>query len=157
MAITGKIEDILHQINLSEGIEKGLKYLQKNNLSRIFERTDIGCSNVVEIDGKNLFAVFSKYNTKVNTPPVFEGHRRYIDIQFIIKGEEQVFLTSGSVTNRGDYDEENDCLLCRSKSYSTIRLTPGIVAILFPEDWHAPGQQSVQTEEVLKVVMKVAL
>lgn len=157
MAITGKIEDILQQIKLSERIEEGLKYLQNNNFDEVFESIEIGGSKVVELDGKNLFAVFSKYTSKVNTPPVFEGHRKYIDIQFITKGEEQIFVTSGTVSDLGAYSDENDCQLCKSKQYSRFLISPGTAAILFPEDWHAPGQQSADAKDIYKVVVKVAI
>lgn len=157
MAIIGKIEDILNQNNLSEGVEKGLTFLQETNLLEIFTQIENGSSNVVEIDGKNLFAVFSCYASKLNTPPVFEGHRKYIDIQYIIKGEESIFVTSNLVTNLKEYDTENDCQLCQSNSYSIFLLTPGTVSVLYPEDWHAPGQQSGQSEKILKIVVKVAI
>ncbi|NQU54777.1 MAG: YhcH/YjgK/YiaL family protein [Bacteroidetes bacterium] len=157
MAIIGKPEDVLKQNNLSNRIEKGLTFLLETNLHEIFIQMENGGSNVVEIDGKNLFAVFSSYETKVNIPPIFEGHRKYIDIQYIIKGEELIFVTSNAGLNLGDYDNQNDCQLCQSELFSSFLLTPGTVSILYPEDWHASGQQSIQPEKILKIVVKAAI
>lgn len=157
MAIIGKIEDILNQNILSERVIKGLKYLQDTNLQEIFSGIERGKSNVVEIDGKNIFAVFSTYETKVNTPPTFEGHRKYIDIQFISKGEELIFVTSNEVSDLNEYSSENDCQLCKSEEFSTFLIQPGTAAILYPEDWHAPGQQSSSPETIYKIVVKVAV
>jgi len=157
MAIIGKIADILNQNILSERVEKGLKYLQEANLDEVFTQIENGEPNVVEIDGRNLFAVFSTYETKFNTPPVFEGHRKYIDIQFIIKGEESILVTSGKVSDLNEYSSENDCQLCKSQDYSTFLIQSGTAAILYPEDWHAPGQQSSNPETNYKIVVKVAV
>lgn len=157
MAIIGIIEDILKQNILTEGVGKGLKYLQETSLLEVFTQIENGESNLVEIDGRSLFAVFSTYKTKVNMPPVFEGHRKYIDIQFIIKGEESIFVTSSEVADLNEYSSENDCQLCKSQNYSTFLIQPGTAAIFYPEDWHAPGQQSVQPEQVFKVVVKVVI
>jgi biofilm protein TabA len=157
MAIIGKIEDILKQNSFSERIEKGLNFLSKTNLQEIFLGIENGSSNVIEIDGRNLFVVFSSYQIKVNTPPIFEGHQKYIDIQFIIKGEEAIFVTSGDVFDLNEYSSENDCQLCKSNSYSSFILKPGIASILYPEDWHAPGQQSNQPKNIKKIVVKVAI
>lgn len=157
MAILGKIEDLLFQNDISEEIKRGLAFLDVTNLQDIFLEIEKGGSNVVEIDGENLFAVFSSYNTKANIAPTFEGHRKYIDIQFTIKGEESVFVNSGEVFDLNNYDSDKDCQLCKSNSYSTFLLKPGITAILYPEDWHAPGQQSSQPARIQKIVVKVAI
>ena len=157
MAIIGKVEDILKQNNVSEKVKKGLTFLHEINLLEIFLGIENGNSNIFEIDDKNIFAVFSSYQTQINTPAIFEGHRKYIDIHYIIKGEEAIFVTSDNVTDLNEYSSENDCQLCKSNSSSTFILKPGVAAILYPEDWHAPGQHSNRPENVLKVVVKVAI
>jgi beta-galactosidase beta subunit len=63
----------------------------------------------------------------------------------------------GEAFGLNKYDSENDCQLCKSRDYSTFLLNPGIVAILFREDWHASGQQSSESKEIFKVVVKVAI
>jgi YhcH/YjgK/YiaL family protein len=157
MAIIGKIEDILKQLKVSDNQQKGLKYLQEKNLADIFESIEVGKAKVIEIEGKEVFAVFSKYETKENSKTIFEKHKKYIDIQYITKGEEKIYVTSENLSILQDYSEENDCELGVGDSYSSFLLVSGVAAILFPEDWHAPGQFSTQTKQVEKVVIKIAV
>ncbi len=157
MAIYGLLKDTLKLKNLKSGIKKGLQFLQETDLEKIFKEIEKGKSNIVEIEGKDLFAVFSTYETSSKTPPTFEGHRKFIDIQYIIEGEELILVTNDEITNVGSYDETNDYQLCESEIYSSFMMTPGYVSVLYPKDWHAPGRQSRQVKTIKKIVVKVAV
>lgn len=157
MAIYGMLNDTLKMENLNSGIKKGLQFLKEAELENIFTGIEKGKSNVIEIEGRDLFVVFSSYEIKDDTSPTFEGHRKYIDIQYVIEGEELILVTSDNVTNIGEYDENNDCQLCESELYSSFLMIPGYVSVLFPEDWHSPGRKNHKISKVKKVVVKVAI
>lgn len=67
---------------LSGNLAKALDYLTGTEL----ETVEAGR---VEIDGERVFALFQSYETKPeNDRP--EAHRKYIDIQYLIEGEELI-------------------------------------------------------------------
>ena len=43
-----------------------------------------------ELDGKNLFALVQEYTTKNPEEAKNEAHRKYIDIQCVLSGEERM-------------------------------------------------------------------
>ncbi|MCH2154706.1 MAG: YhcH/YjgK/YiaL family protein [Opitutales bacterium] len=98
-----------------------------------------GISN---ISGNDHFINVHSYSTRKREDCRFENHQRTIDLQFIIEGRETIDITPiGNLEADGDYDEANDfqfhSMLAPNK-YSSIELTPGLVAIFFPEDPHRP-------------------
>src|SRR5688500_2302589 len=41
-----------------------------------------------EIDGSNVYALVQSYNTTPREKGKFEAHRKYIDVQFVVSGDE---------------------------------------------------------------------
>ena len=68
---------------LDEGIQKGLEFLQSNELSSWPDGEH-------EIDGENVYAVLRSYQTKPPAECRWEAHKKYIDIQYLISGEERI-------------------------------------------------------------------
>ena len=67
---------------LGERFQKALDYLAETDFSKLEDGR-------YDLDGDNLFVKLSTYTTKVaNEKP--EGHKAYIDIQFLIDGKESV-------------------------------------------------------------------
>ena len=63
--------------------DKAFTFLKSNDLSKLeIKRYDI--------DGDNLYAPVSEYLTKNEEDAMFEAHRKYIDIQYVITGSEQM-------------------------------------------------------------------
>ena len=64
---------------------------------------------VSEIDGTKIYASVSEYTTKEYEDAKFEGHRKYIDIQYIVSGTESIEMADISkVTANTDYNENKD-------------------------------------------------
>jgi YhcH/YjgK/YiaL family protein len=158
MAEFGKIEDISKKKNNPEWLIRVADFLMKTNQQEVFDRMKIGETEKVEIDGDNIFAIFQKYDSKDGTNPVFEAHRKFIDVQYIHSGNEYILVSSGDgaeVTQ--PYDAGNDFELSVLKCWSAIRMNSGMAAILYPEDLHAPGIRINQSEPIGKVVVKVSV
>ena len=51
----------------------------------VMEKAEVG---KYEIDGKNVFASVQEYDTKPENEKRFELHKDYIDVQYIVSGEE---------------------------------------------------------------------
>lgn len=79
---------------------------------------------------------------KTNEPDAIEveSHRKHVDIQWVIEGEEAIDIASAaSLYPRVDYDEKKDVVLWHPKNPMTrVALHPGSYVVLYPEDAHRP-------------------
>ncbi|QZE15404.1 YhcH/YjgK/YiaL family protein [Halosquirtibacter laminarini] len=159
MALFGILEEVAAQAPSQELITKGIDFLKQADLESYFSKVENGSSYCHEIQGKDLFASFQIYQTKQPEVPNFEGHKKYIDIQFVYEGEELIY--NGATTNSFDsieYDSESDFYLAKVSSFSTIKMGKGDAAILFPTDLHAPCQCAGEKPVLVKkIVVKVAV
>ncbi|MHC4386968.1 MAG: NanQ anomerase/TabA/YiaL family protein, partial [Planctomycetota bacterium] len=93
-----------------------------------------------EVDGENLFYVVDEYETK----PVEEGrleiHRKYLDIQYIVRGEECIgYAPLEGLAETMAYDGENDAALYKFEPLmSKLILKQGSFAIFWPNEPHMP-------------------
>lgn len=86
-----------------------------------------------------------------------ELHRRYIDIQILLAGEEQIYYgASGSARECGDWHESDDYQLCRTMTEEQcLTLTAGEFVIFMPGEPHKPGCSLTAPQEIKKVVIKL--
>ncbi len=111
-----------------------------------------------EIDGKELYASVQEYNSKLRADAKSEGHKSYIDIQFIISGTEAVDVFDISkATPKTEYNPEKDAAFYEDlDSANHCVLSAGEYGIFFPHDIHKPGLSINETPAaVKKIVVKV--
>ena len=109
-----------------------------------------------EIDGKDVFASVQEYDTKPALEKKFEIHRDYIDIQYIVSGEEIMGSESiDKLTPLGDYKPDAQ-FFALNEDYDKIKLEANDFAIFFPSEPHAPGiAVNDIPSKVKKIVVKV--
>ena len=110
----------------------------------------------VELQGDALFALVQEYTSKPVDQGIWEAHRRYIDVQYIVSGREQIFYAPIECLQPGIYVPEKD-FLPLSGSGSSLEITAGFFVVFYPEDAHMPGLALTLPEPVKKVVVKVKL
>jgi len=112
----------------------------------------------VEIDGDRVFAIVQRYETMSPGAPRFEYHRKYIDVQYIASGEEVIGWTPAErMTITEAYDADKDiCFGSSSGEWTPVYLQAGQMAVLYPEDGHAPRLAARALSRVMKIVVKVA-
>lgn len=158
MAIFGKIEHIENQLPNIERLRKGLNFIKSFDIKAQFEQMGEIKKEIVKIDGDNLFAIFEQYKTKDILHPIFEGHQKYIDIQFIVQGEELMHISSPErITREDEYQPDRDIYFPKVSSYSTLLSQKESVAVFFPEDLHSPSNCIKESKPVQKVVIKVLI
>ncbi len=111
-----------------------------------------------EIDGTDIFAIVNEYDTIDITGEQMESHKKYIDIQYMVSGEEQIghdFLVSQTPSKA--YDTEKDFMLFAEKPSFFTRLAQGTFAIFFPTDLHMPNLKVDASIPVKKIVIKVSV
>ena len=112
----------------------------------------------VSLDGDNLFALVQSYQTAAASTKMFESHRIYADIQYVVSGEEVIYtapLDRLQVTT--PYGSANDAALYSGPDDAPLRLRAGDFAVLYPQDGHKPCCLWNAPAAVKKVVIKVRL
>ena len=147
MAIFGTVETLGKQA-CSKKYGKVIEFLQTEDLAKHFAEVTPDKKKTVEIDGKNLFAIFQEYDTKF-----------YADVQYIYEGSEIIgYCDLADVQGEIDYNAEKDIFFCKSKNLSQVVLSAGQGAVLEPSDLHAPCMRvGGQPAHVKKIVFKVKL
>lgn len=138
---------------------KELYYGLGEKFKKAFDFLDEASKNGVEngkhiIDGDNVYANVFEYDTV--SEGVFEAHKDYIDLQFVLDGHEDLYwknIKDCKVTK--EYDEEGDCLLLDAEDPVVLDLPAGSFVILYPEDVHAPSRVHESVCHVKKIVVKI--
>ena len=87
----------------------------------------------------------------------FEAHKKYIDVHYILQGEETyVYANLADVTPVTEYDAEDDSFMLEGKG-SEVTLKAGDICIVYPEDAHIPTLKKVSAEPIVRSVVKVLL
>lgn len=112
-----------------------------------------------EIDGERVFAMVQRYETVSQAEPKFEAHRKYIDVQFMASGAELIGwapLKKMAVTEAYDVGKDACFGYVPAGEWKPLRLEAGQLAVLDPEDAHAPRLAAGAPAPVTKIVVKVA-
>lgn len=110
----------------------------------------------VNLDDKN-YANFDKYSPKPLDICRFEAHKKYIDIQIMIEGEEQIDITNiKGLEVSEEYDESRDVMFFKSpeRFVDEIALSKGKFVMIYPYEAHRP-QIKTTCDNVKKIVVKI--
>ncbi|MDR1494432.1 MAG: YhcH/YjgK/YiaL family protein [Rickettsiales bacterium] len=110
------------------------------------------------LDERNVYAFLQEYNTFHSYEKAFEGHFKYIDVQWVISGEEimEVKLMSGDEKEDIPYDEKKDIYKIKTADEAKILVRENRFALFFPWDLHKPCVScSYGGMKVRKVVIKI--
>jgi len=113
------------------------------------------------LQGDDLFAIVMRYTTGAAEKAEIESHRKYLDIQSVISGEEGIgWCQTEELEIDTPYNPMQDAVLYKHPEHGLqrVNLFPGNFMALFPHDAHMP---SLMTREVpvftKKVVVKVGM
>lgn len=142
------LENAGHYTDMHEHFNKAFDFLQETDI----ENTESG---KYVLDGDRVFAMVQEYDSRDIKDCKLEAHRKYIDIQYIVSGEEfiGVDLLKDQPSKDG-YDENKDIIFFQAES-SAVKMKPGMFAIFYPDDLHMPGIKVNRPARVKKVVVKV--
>ena len=86
-----------------------------------------------------------------------EAHRRFLDIQYVITGQDVVGWNSiNHMTPAGEFNMEGDIGFFEG-DVEMIRIPAGYCYVVFPEDAHLPDCHIDQPMNFLKYVIKIEL
>ena len=111
---------------------------------------------VYPIVGEDLLAIVEHMPGRTRAEAKLECHRRYIDIQLVLDGvDEMGWKPLVDCHNPvGDFSAEKDIRFFNDIPATWIATPPGAFCIFFPEDAHAP---LVSEGFIRKVVFKIAV
>lgn len=133
---------------LSKNLNVAFSYLIESNL----EVLTPGKHSILD---DKIYANVSEYNTKETNEIEWEAHKKYIDIQCLILGQEKIGhapLSSMKVVK--EYNDDKDIAFYQGVG-DYISLKPGLFVMFYPYDAHKPGLIYLKSIPVKKLVIKV--
>ena len=142
--ITGNIKDCEKYCGISGALGRALDFLKTVEYGA---KTSDFTVNFAEIF---TFDEDAKGNKKL-----FEAHRKYIDIHYIIAGTEQFgYANIATLTPVTEYNAVDDYILLDGE-VNRITLNKGDFIIVFPEDAHIPAMKYKDGQKVKRAVVKI--
>jgi YhcH/YjgK/YiaL family protein len=134
---------------ISPGIKTALEYIAKTDFSEM----DAGR---YELDGSNLFVLVQVYDSIPKEEGKWECHKKYIDLQYIAEGVEQIGCNNiDKMKITTEYNPEKDYAFLSGEG-DFITFSKGSYGIFFPDDAHQPKIAVNNIPgRVKKVVVKV--
>ena len=129
--VVDTLENLEKYASLNPLFAQAIEFLKSHDLQAM----EIGKT---ELKGKDLLVNIAQTKPKTKEEAKLETHRDFIDIQIPLSGTEIMGYTAAK-----------DCIPVDA-TYITVK--PGMLAIFFPQDGHAPG---ITPEGVKKVIVKV--
>ena len=145
--ILDRIEQADLYTSLNPHFAKAFAFLRQKGLDKLEDGRH-------DIDGANVYALLVKGTCKPSSRAKLEVHRKYIDIQYLVSGCDDIGWKNLQLCKHSEaaYNPETDAALFSDTPSVWLTLSPGDFAIFFPEDAHAP---CVGQGQFHKAVVKV--
>lgn len=117
----------------------------------------VECGNYVVDD--DIYYMVQEYETKYPHEARYEAHQKYVDIQYIVKGEERMeFADADKLKVDEAYNPEKDVVFFKEpKVIDAFAVPEGDYRIFYPEDAHRPGLCVGKPSKVKKILAKVRI
>lgn len=152
--IVADLRQLRNQVVVTPNMEKAIAFLEESGQAEL----EVGR---VTIDGDKVYAEVQAYDSVEGPIETFEGHRKYIDIQYVAGGEEIIGWASiddVSVTEPYESNEHDYWLgTVPAERITEVKLKAGQLAVLYPVDAHAPRRAAGASTRVRKLVIKVGV
>ncbi len=137
--------------HLLPGIEIALRYIQTTDFAKLE-------NGKYELDGEQIFAIVQAYETKDPATEKLEAHKKFIDVQYVVNGQEKMghALLKAQIPSR-EYQSEDDFMLFDEAPDFFSVITEGMFTIFYPTDLHMPCILHQASSQVKKVVVKVSV
>ena len=147
--IINKLQHAERYFNMHPAFEKAFAFLRQKDLTEL-------PAGRHEINGDRLFCMISKGPGRSRSEAKLEAHRKYIDIQYVIAGADEMGFkpTADCKVIDTEYDADKDIMFFKDQPDSWEPVPAGSFVIFFPKDAHAP---LVSSGEIHKVVLKIAV
>ena len=132
--VVDTLENLEKYASLNPLFAQAIEFLKSHDLQAM----EIGKT---ELKGKDLLVNIAQTKPKTKEEAKLETHNEFIDIQIPLSGTEVM-----------GYNAEKDITFFEGLAETYVAVKPGMFAIFFPQDGHAPG---ITPDGVKKVIVKV--
>ena len=87
----------------------------------------------------------------------YEAHRKYVDVQILLEGREQVVWTPLEKTSFKEYLDDRDMVICSAPVDQVITIEPGMFWVAFPDDAHKSCRHVSDQSSYVKVLLKLPI
>jgi YhcH/YjgK/YiaL family protein len=146
--ILDRVDNFKRYLALNPHFATAWEFLRKQNLREL-------ALGRHEIDGDRVYATAMKGQGKAREAAHLEAHRKYIDIQVVLSGVDEMGWKNKGTCKipHGAYEADKDAEFFADPPDSWVEVGPGALTVFFPEDAHAP---MIGHGELHKIVVKVA-
>ncbi|GEM_PF-413198 len=165
MSMLGKVDDLVALVSPGSRLRRGLELLQDCLAGRLPEvlsqlsSLQPGETRRVTVNGDALYVLIQCYKTRRRGEGRFEAHARHADLQFLWSGRECIEVFDVRRLQPLPARDEHGNVYCPigDEVHSRLLLQAGEVAVLLPQDAHAPCLSLEDGGEKLvrKIVVKV--
>ncbi len=143
--IIDRMENMMNYISVLPGL--------KNGIEKIRDLTEF-IPGRYEFDGG--FFMIQKGVTRPIEEGSFESHKKYIDVQILLEGSEEVAWEDiRKLTVTVPYDPEKDAQRLTGSREHTMKITQGMFYAAFPWDGHQPVAHTREMQSFTKIVLKL--
>ena len=150
--IQGNIKDIEKVLTyVGPRLQKALQFIAATDFSTME-------NGEVEIEGRTIYAGINTYTTEPKNERRAEKHNKYIDVQFVGKGEETIWyapLRETCVLTEDKFAANDVAFYEDPAEKNCANLQAGDFCILFPWELHRPNCSTKEASFVQKIVVKV--
>ena len=145
--VVDTLENLEKYASLNPLFAQAIEFLKSHDLQAM----EIGKT---ELKGKDLLVNIAQTKPKTKEEARLETHNEFIDIQIPLSGTEVMGYTAAKdcVPADAPYNVEKDITFFEGLAETYVAVKPGMFAIFFPQDGHAPG---ITPDGVKKVIVKV--
>lgn len=147
--IFDKIENLGKYMGLYPGLDKAIALITNGNVVD----KEVG---KYEVEEGALFYLIQAYMTKDAEEALMETHERYMDLQWVISGEEIMgYAVKSDLEPTTEYSSEKDIQFFNG-AYAPLHMKQDMFAIFFPNEGHKPCVKVSEPAKVKKAVFKIA-
>ena len=143
--IIDSLKNLGNYVSLNPRFAEAFKYIESTDLH------SLAPGKIVLKEGELMVNVM-ELGPKTKEETQLETHKAFVDIQIPLSAPELMGYTQAEDLPEGKYDETIDMALYDGLANSYVNVLPGMFAIFFPEDGHAP---SITATGIKKIIIKV--
>ena len=145
--VVDTLENLSKYAALNPLFAQAIEFIQTHDLQAM----EVG---QIQLKGTDLVINIAQTSPKTKEEAKLETHNEFIDIQIPLSGVETMGYTVGAQCLPVDapYNAEKDLTFFEGLADCYVPVKPGMFAIFFPQDGHAPG---ITPDGVKKVIVKV--
>lgn len=131
-------------------LKKCQKYIQNHDMYLLDKGQHL-------IQGEDFYVNILEYTTRPENQCIGEAHEQYLDVHYIIEGEEYINVSNIVNMEVLEYNKKQDYLNVDGVWQNRILLRSGILLLLDTVDAHKTGIQTRESCFVKKAVFKIKL